>query len=176
MNRGLLVMAFVMWAVISGTAWPAGQELRATDADEYEQGNTAWVEQVVAPPAYPKPESLAEFRGAGTSSNRFFVDVDTLSIGKDGVVRYVLVVRSPGGAENVSFEGIRCETREQKAYAFGQRGGTWSPAREAPWRLIEAREVNRHHVVLYTEAFCVNGKTPPRAAREVVQRLRYGRL
>ena len=106
-----------------------------------------------------------EFRGAGTSSNRFFVDVDTLSIGKDGVVRYVLVVRSPGGAENVSFEGIRCETREQKAYAFGQRGGTWSPAREAPWRLIEAREVNRHHVVLYTEAFCVNGKTPPRAAR-----------
>ena len=85
------------------------QELRATDADEYEQGSAAWVEQTVAPPAYPKAESLAEFHGAGTSSNRFFVDVDTLSIGKDGVVRYVLVVRSAGGAENVSFEGIRCE-------------------------------------------------------------------
>jgi len=161
---------------LSGTAWSAAQELRPTDADEYEQGSAAWVEQPVAPPAYPKPESLAEFRGAGTSGNRFFVDVDTLTIGKDGVIRYVLVVRTAGGAENVSFEGIRCDTREQKAYAFGQRGGTWALAREASWRLIEAREVNRHHVVLYTEAFCVNGKTPPRATREVVQRLRYGRL
>ena len=172
----IAVAAWLALLPLVAAAQLSKQELRATDADEYEQGSTAWVEQTVAPPAYPKVESLAEFRGAGTSSNRFFVDVDTLSIGKDGVVRYVLVVRSPGGAENVSFEGIRCETREQKAYAFGQRGGTWSLARDPQWRFIEPREVNRHHVVLFTEAFCVNGKTPPRAVREVVQRLRYGRL
>ena len=176
MSEGGRLAAVFLLATLSGTAWPAAQELRPTDADEYEQGGTVWVEEGVAPPAYPKAESLAEFRGAGISSNRFFVDVDTLTVGKDGVIRYVLVVRTAGGAENVSYEGIRCETREQKAYAFGQRGGIWAPAREPLWRLIEAREINRHHVVLYTEAFCVNGKTPPRAAREVVQRLRYGRL
>lgn len=175
MIRVIVAACFSLLPLVAGAALTP-QELRATDADEYEQASGPWVEQTVSPPAYPKPASLAEFRGAGTSSNRFFVDVDTLSIGQDGVVRYVLVVRSEAGAENVSFEGIRCETREQKSFAFGQRGGTWALAREAQWRLIEAREVNRHHVVLYTEAFCVNGKSPPRAVRELVQRLRYGRL
>jgi hypothetical protein len=110
---------------------------------------------------------------SSVSDNRFLIDVDTLSIGKDGVVRYVLVVRSPRGAENVSFEGIRCATREQKSYAFGQRG-SWTRAQGALWRLIENRDINRQHIVLYADFLCSEGALPPRSVRVIVQRLRYG--
>jgi hypothetical protein len=125
-------------------------------------------------PPYPKTSSLVEFSVSAASSNHFLIDADTLSIGKDGVVRYALVVRSATGAENVSFEGIRCATREQKFFAFGQRDGTWARARNAQWRLIEYKDINRQHAVLHTDIFCASGKNPPRAVREIVQLLRYG--
>ncbi len=162
--------------LIAATQAHAAAPLSPPDAEEYEVGAKAWVEQEVTPPAYPKASGLVELRTGSLSANRFLIDADTLSIGKDGVVRYTLVVRSSAGVENASFEGIRCATREQKSYAFGQRSGSWSPALEPQWRRIEAREVNRHHAVLFTDIICTNGATPPRAVRDVVQRLRYGRL
>lgn len=176
MRRGLqAALVVALWLPAVAGAQPVAPRLSPPDAEEYEASNKAWVEQEANPPAYPKTSGLVEFRGGGVTSNRFFIDADTLSIGNDGVVRYILVIRSSAGAENVSFEGIRCATREQKYYAFGQRGG-WSVAREQHWRLIEAKEINRHHGVLYTDIFCTDRATPPRAVREIVQRLRYGRL
>lgn len=38
-------------------------------------------------------------------------------MGSDGIVRYVLVARSSAGTESVSFEGMRCATREVRIYA-----------------------------------------------------------
>ena len=145
------------------------------DADEPEADAKAWVEMEVNPPAYPRQSGLVEFSVSGATSNRFMLDADTISIGADGVVRYVLVVRSAGGAENVSFEGIRCATREQKFYAFGQRQATWSRVREPQWRLIAMKDINRQHSVLFADLLCTDGMRPPRAVREIVQRLRYGR-
>lgn len=59
-----------------------------------------------------------------TSEFRFFVDAATLSVSDDGIVRYVLVARSPGGVDNVSLEGMRCATSEVRIYALG-RDGAW---------------------------------------------------
>lgn len=167
---------FLVALFVSTQALAAAVPTRPNDEDEYNESvNKAWVEREIVLPAFPKTASLVELSASAAGSNRFFVDVDTLSIGADGVVRYALLVRSAGGAENVSFEGIRCYTREQKFYAFGQRNATWSPARDSQWRLIEAKEINRHHAVLFTDFFCVDGRSPPRAVREIVQRLRYPR-
>jgi len=143
------------------------------DEDEADAGQKAWVEQSVTLPVFPKPGSLVEFSVSAASSNRFLVDVETISLGSDGVVRYVLVVRSASGAENVSFEGIRCATREQKFYAFGSRG-EWSAARGAQWRLIESRDINRQHAVLFTDYLCPEVSVSKRSVREIVQRLRFG--
>jgi hypothetical protein len=152
-------------------AAPALAGILSSDAADEEA--KAWTELEVPLPSPPKPAGLVEFAVSGATSNRFFIDVDSLSVGKDEVVRYALVVRSPSGAENVSFEGIRCETREVKFYAFGQRNGSWSPARDSQWRYIEYREANRQHGVLFKDIFCGDGARPFKAP-QIVQRLRYG--
>jgi hypothetical protein len=160
--------------VLAGTAAMAAVVPSPPDEDEYEPSRKAWVEQAVNLPAYPKPASLLEFPVSAASNNRFLIDADTLSLGKDGVVRYTLVVRSAGGAENVSFEGMRCATREQKFYAFGQRGA-WVQVRDSQWRPIQSKDMNRQHAALYADYLCADIATFQRPLREILQRLRYGR-
>ena len=117
-----------------------------------------WKEdEAIAAPAFPKDEDLIEFYVSETTSHRFFIDVSTLDVGHDGVVRYVLVVRTGGGATNTSFEGIRCETREYKIYASGRHDGTWTIAPNSRWHAIENKPVNRYHATLSRYFFCPNG-------------------
>src|SRR5688572_21235992 len=82
-----------------------------------------WAEAEFTLPPYPKPGNLIQFVPALRSSSRFYIDPDSISTGSDGVVRYTLVVRGAGGAENVSYEGMRCKTLEVRPYAYGQRNG-----------------------------------------------------
>lgn len=154
--------------------WASAFAAVAPESGEPDLESSGWVELEASLPLFPKPSGLVEFAVSGASDNHFLIDVDTLSIGKDGVVRYVLVVRSPRGAENLSFEGIRCAKREQKFYAFGQRNGTWARVQAGQWRVIENREINRQHIVLYTDFLCPDGALLPRSVRDIVQRLRYG--
>jgi len=100
------------------------------------------------------------------------VDGASLSVGKDGVVRYTLVARSPLGAESVSFEGMRCDPREVRSYAFGRADRSWS-RRDTPWRPIAQRSVQRWHNALATEYFCP-GETLILNAAEGVEALRRG--
>jgi hypothetical protein len=143
------------------------------DMEEEEGKGKPWVELEVKLPLFPKPENLLQFDPSAASSNHFYIDPGSISIGSDGAVRYTLVVRSSSGAENVSYEGIRCETREQKYYAFGGRDGTWSKARLSEWRRIEYKEINRQHAVLYADYFCPDRK-PVKSSRDAVNRFKYG--
>lgn len=113
-----------------------------------------WVEGQATPPAFPKDSDLVEFHVSAGATNRFMVDASTLSVGEDGVVRYVLVVKTPGGATNVTYEGIHCKTGEYKLFASGRSDGTWANSRTSAWRPIENKPVNRHHAVLNRELFC----------------------
>ena len=113
----------------------------------------------VEPPAFPKPENLIEFYVGPVTTNKYFIDASTLSVGGDRVVRYVLVVRTSGGATNVSFEGINCKELSWKHYATGRSDGTWvkSRATRIEWRPIENKPVNRHHASLSRDLFCPVG-------------------
>ena len=93
-------------------------------------------------------------------------------MGADGVVRYVLVARSSQGAENVSFEGIRCSTSEVRIYATGTHEGTWTRS-AGPWREIAPRSVQRWHNALRDEYFCPLGN-PVGSPAEGVAALRRG--
>jgi hypothetical protein len=73
------------------------------------------------------------------------------------VVRYVLVVQAAGGARNVSFEGMRCETRERRVYASGRPDGSWSRSRNQDWQRIRDVPANRQHTALYYDYFCPGG-------------------
>jgi len=113
----------------------------------------------IEPPAFPRQENLREFYVSAVATNKYLIDASTLAVGADGVVRYVLVVKTSGGATNVSFEGIRCKDRSWKHYATGRSDGTWAKSRatRVEWRPIENKPVNRHHAALSRDLFCPMG-------------------
>jgi len=120
---------------------------------EIEVERRGWKESEYKLPAPPKPADLIEFFVSSATDFRFFVDPQSLSVGSDGVVRYTLVARSPSGAENVSYEGIRCSEGWLRVYAYGRPGGGWSE-RDSEWRPIETKTVQRWHNALRREFFC----------------------
>ena len=124
-------------------------------------------------PALPKDANLLQFEPSAASANRFYVDGPSILVGADGIVRYTLVIKTPSGASNVSYEGMRCLTKEQKNYAFGRSDGTWSNARTSEWRRIVYKDLNRHHAVLYTDYFCA-GKFPIKSAADALYRFKHG--
>ena len=123
-------------------------------------------EQLPRLPPPPRRGPLLEFPVSG-SPVRFFVDGSSLEPGQDGVVRYVLVARTAGGVDNVSFEGIRCATGESRQYAVGHPDGKWS-ARAGDWR--PALPWQR---VLGREYFCAQS-VPIRDRGEGVRALQEG--
>ncbi len=164
-----------VWMLLAGcTLFPLNLTAQPRIEQEEEAGEKKPLPELeIRLPPYPKPENLVPFEPSAASSNRFFVDTKSILVGSDGIVRYTLVIRSPSGAENVSYEGMRCSTIEQKFYAFGRRDGTWSNARVSEWRRIAYKEVNRQHGVLYTDYFCPDG-SPILTAKDAIQRLKYG--
>jgi len=134
-----------------------------------------WQEQQeVEPPAFPRQENLKEFYVSAVATNLYMVDGSTLAVGSDGVVRYVLVVKTAGGATNVSFEGIHCKEKRWKLYATGVADGTWRKSAAPSWRPIENKPVNRHHAALSRDYLCPNGN-PIRDADDGRNALRQGK-
>ena len=131
-----------------------GHSLAASE-DDYE--SMQWQEIDVQLPAAPKDETLQPFFVSAASDNQFLIDLATLSVGQDGVVRYVLLVLAPEGGRNVTFEGMRCETRQHRIYASGRRDGAWSRSRNNTWMRIQEADVNRQYAALFFDYFCPGG-------------------
>lgn len=109
-------------------------------------------------PPYPEPAFLLRFPTNWTEHS-VMVDERSLAVGDDGIVRYTLVVVSPSGAQNVSYEGLRCATGERRVYAFGRgsgAGGTWVRARNANWTVIQDKGINRYYYEFRHDVFCLD--------------------
>lgn len=119
-----------------------------------------WQEDAdVQPPGWPADANLVRIDVSAAAANDYFIDSASLDIGKDRVVRYTLVVKTTGGATNVSFEGIDCRGPMWKHYASGRSDKTWSKAsaRRLEWRPIENKTINAHHAALSRYYFCPQG-------------------
>jgi hypothetical protein len=127
-------------------------------------------EDAIQLPAFPPDAGLIEFRLRGPSRNRFFIDRDSLSLGEDRVVRYTMVIKTPGGATNVSYEGMRCKTSEYKVYAYGTTNGTWAAAREAKWQPVGATEAN-YRYGLWVDYLCNSESVRGRNVADLVANL-----
>lgn len=167
-NRGF--WSFGMAALLFALA----QSHPAIAESEDEIEDTRWKESQVQLPALPQPENLLPIYVSAATQNEFFVDGATLTVTADGVVRYVLVIRSSGGATSISYEGIRCETRERRLYASGRPDGSWSKSRNEEWKRIRDAAANRHHAALFEDYFCPEGAIV-RNAEEARDALRRGR-
>lgn len=113
-----------------------------------------WLELQTQLPSYPRNENLLAFFVNATNDNRFFVDAKSINVGTDGVIRYTLVIKASGGAVNVAFEGIRCDKRMVKKYAYAGTDGAWAKTRDPKWNDIVYKDYNRQHHVLYDDFFC----------------------
>jgi len=134
-----------------------------------EGGARPVAEESVALPAYPAPANLVEFMIDDPGGFRYFVDRATLSVGKDGVVRYVLVARS-ASAQNVSFEGFRCATGEHRVYALGRADGSWAQS-YGGWHSVTVAQPRQ--ITLFREFLCPQ-KEPIASAQEGVRALERG--
>jgi hypothetical protein len=96
-----------------------------------------WKEGEVTLPDYPDDGDLVEMT-IPSRGNRFttYIDAKTLQVGDDYVVRYVVVIRSDRGVDNVIAEGLRCDTREYREYGYGS-GDKLEPVTRK-WRVITA--------------------------------------
>jgi hypothetical protein len=124
------------------------------------------------PSAMPRNENLIEFYVGPTASFRYFIDAPSLGVlYKQKEVRYVLVARSPSGAQNVSYEAIRCPDMH-RVYAIADAGGKWS-VRPGEWQEIQRRTGLGWPGVLAREYFCPH-RDPLQSAAEGVNALRLG--
>ncbi len=130
-------------------------------------------EEALAMPAYPAAARLVEVPVAGGGSFRYYVDPASVSAGRDGIVRYSVVARSPAGSENVFYEGLRCATRQYRVYAIGRSDGTWG-GRQGDWQALAASpSAQPWRGVLFREYFCP-ASDPVRTSAEGVQALEQG--
>jgi CNP1-like family len=155
--------------------WPgmAGWAQSVTPMPHFEE-RAPVVELEVPPPAYPAAGALTRFP-IDNFRQTVLIDAETILVGDDGIVRFVLVLRSPSGAETVSFEGIRCNSMEQKVYALGRQagtGGTWVAARTSQWRPIGTRGTDPLRAELWRDVLC-NGALPE-SRKAMLEYLRRG--
>ena len=169
-----LVMSVMAAGAVAQSYDPMGRYVpKAYQSDEEDK---VWTEEGVDPPAFPKQENLVGIYVSAVATNKYLIDASTLAVGRDEVVRYVLVVKTSGGATNVSFEGMRCKDLTWKHYATGGSDGNWTKSRAArsEWRPIENKQVNGHHAALSRDLFCPKGN-PIRDPEEGRNALRLGK-
>ncbi len=169
-HRGAAFMAAAALAAFF-CAPPAFAQLQFEE--DFDDAGKTWEEIAVQLPATPSNENLIPFYVSPTATQQFSIDEKSLSVGKDGVVRFTMVATSPSGARNVSYEGIRCETFERKSYAFARDDGTWARSRRDKWEPVVRNAANRQHGTLATDFFC-ESKSISGDRETILKRLRGG--
>ncbi len=134
----------------------------------------AWKEMAVAPPGSFSTTELQHFTVSSGSSLVYGIDPQTLAVGEDGVIRYVMVARSPSGALNALYEGIRCGSAETKTYArWDNNRSAWHTPTNAEWRPLSFSGMTRPAMILAKEGLC-NGKAVNGTPREMLASLKNG--
>jgi hypothetical protein len=141
-----------------------------------EDEDLTWKEGNTTLPPWPSDSDLVEFRVDDPSSRfRQYLDVNHIRVGKDGAVRYTLVVEAPSGVRNVSFEGLRCTPHGVfKVFAYGYDGHFEKT--ESEWESLHGRVSDQIHRDLHELILCVPRKFEPRSKNGIVQAMRTSAL
>lgn len=127
------------------------------------------------PPAPPPPafstRGLLEIEVSRSSGLKYGVDPATLSIGQDGVVRYVVIATSASGASNVIYEGIRCTTAEYRVYARHNPSTGWTQVTSKAWRSLYATNQSRHTLAIARGGVC-DAAAPRMTVARIIEALR----
>ncbi len=130
-------------ALISLKAWAQSPAL---DPD--------WQESQVATPPTFQVKGLLLLDMPRYVSIKIGVDPTTVSIGPDGVVRYVAVAANSSGTVNAMYEGIRCATGEVKVYARYGMSGQWTMLEDPQWTPLNDNQPSRHALAFARQGAC----------------------
>jgi len=144
------------------------------DVEEY-----IWKEGGTQLPDYPEDKNLLEVAGPPAYRNyQYLIDGKNLQVGKDGIVRYSIVIRSTDGADNAMFEGLRCDSGQIKNYAYGStdKAGkkVFLPREKPKWQPVRSNGVTGYTESLRVNYFCdMQGAILTR--HEIMQNIKYGK-
>jgi hypothetical protein len=118
--------------------------------------NPDWLEESVSlPPPFSKDHLIAIDMPVYVSL-KVGVDPQTIVVGGDGVVRYVVVMANANGYTHAAYEGIRCITDEVKTYARMSASGTWSVLDNPAWKSLTDNMPSRHAQAFARQGGCQN--------------------
>lgn len=148
-----------MLALLGLLAWPSAQAQQLLAEELAPELPTP------APPAF-NLKKLIFLPGSSNASVRVGVDPATLVIGKDDIVRYVVVAISEAGNTTAQYEGIRCRSAEAKVYARYNADSLWSLVKEPQWRSLFDASPSAHTLKLARGGVCASA-----SANTTVQRM-----
>lgn len=128
-----------------------------------------WKEVESPPPPALRTTGLIPIDVRGTTL-RFAVDPKSISVGPDGVVRYVVVATSSSGTVNAIYEGLRCSSGEVKVYARHNPDSGWVAAQGSEWGPVFQSAATRHSLVIARSGACQES-APNGSARQIAQDL-----
>jgi hypothetical protein len=158
-----MLLRILALALACAAAPSFGQLLGDIDPD--------WKEVEAPPPPAVRTQGLIPIEMPPGMALRFGVDPDSITVGADGVVRYVVVASSPSGALNAMYEGLRCNTAQVRVYARYNADSGWVPMRGSEWQPLQNRPNSRHSLTIARTGACV-GQGPSGNASEIVRALR----
>lgn len=130
-----------------------------------------WKESEVPPPPAFEPRRLIGIDSPRAGELKYGVDPATFTIQPDGVVRYVVVASSAGGASTALYEGVRCTTGDYKVYARHNAGSGWTPVAAAEWKPLFGDQRSPHTLSLARSGVC-SGRSPNKSVDHIVRDLR----
>ena len=154
-----------LWCCVIGLAGPgtvAAVE-PITDKELYDEGydpiissepQTEGSEEAVMLPSWPSEQDLLTVNLSLVDfPYTLLIDEKSLAVGKDRVIRYTAILRSAGGVDNIAYEGISCNSRQVRRYAYGSRG-QFRPVRKPEWRFVLRKGQDRYRHELIESYFC----------------------
>ena len=101
----------------------------------------------------PNQATLVPFHVSNTTKFKYAIDTSSILIGPDGVTRYIVVLTSPNGNDQVQYEGIRCDSFQWRLYGTFE-SGVWRENPLSTWLGIKDHTPNRYQAALAQGAFC----------------------
>ena len=155
------VSALLLCLLTAGSCW---SQIADIDPD--------WKELEVPPPAKFNVERMVAIEMPRYVTVKIGVDPDSLTIGTDGIVRYVMIAQSSGGNINAMYEGIWCRKGEVKTYARLGSDGKWDPVSDAQWSPLSGNQRSMHALAFARQGACDGRAAAARTPQEIIRKLK----
>lgn len=175
----LIMITLFCFGLLLNNAW--GEEggkvddiirTEVSDDNVYVDDTEPWKETPGVVPPIPAEDDWQEIPVDRIPNGmNVYLDTRYLHIGKDGVVRYWVSLRTDRGADNTTYEGIMCHEQAVKTYAYmsRRRKNKITEMRNPKWRGFVAGSGDWHYELL--DFFCNGAAT--NSVKEILERIKF---